>query len=122
MALILKYKEGRICLFEATGQMGVDVCEWSDFLLHKWHLLYPKLVWRRLNNFERKPELLRSLETFVKNSKGKKYKITTSKLMKKKSSTDYGEQVADKRNFFCSELVACAYKLLRLLPSEVSCT
>ncbi len=88
----------------------------------KWHLLYPYLVWRRLNNFERKPELLKSLDTFVKNSKGRKYKITTRKLMKKKCKTDYGEEVDEKRNFFCSELVASAFKLMGLLPTNVSST
>ena len=60
-------------------------------MLHKWHLLYPRLVWRKLTSFERKPETLKSLENFVKNSRGKKYKITYRKLITRKSSTDFGE-------------------------------
>ena len=100
----------------------MDICEWTDFIKYKWHLLYPYLVWRKLNNFERRPEILKSLDAFVKNSKGKKYKITTRKLMKKKCETDYGEQVEDKRNFFCSELVASSFKLMGLLPKKVSST
>ena len=53
---------------------------------YKWHLLYPQMVWRKLINFDRKVELLHSLEAFVNNCRGKKYKITIRKLMRKKNS------------------------------------
>lgn len=42
--------------------------------------------------------------------------------MRKKCTTDFGETVDEKRNFFCSELVASAYKLMGLLPRKVSST
>lgn len=44
-----------------------------------------------------------------------KYKVTLSKLFQKKEET-----LDQNRTFFCSELVALAYKQLKLLPSDVA--
>jgi hypothetical protein len=48
VALILRYSNGEIYLFEATGKDGVGLCSWQTFMRNKWHLLYEKLVFRHL--------------------------------------------------------------------------
>lgn len=52
---------------------------------------------------------------------GKKYKVTPSKLLNRKSviKTISNEAFNDK-TFFCSELVASAYKCLDLLPKDIA--
>lgn len=56
VGMILRYSTGSLILFEATGT-GVTLTEWSDFIEHKWHLLYDKIVYRKLH-CERPVEML----------------------------------------------------------------
>ena len=46
--------------------------------------------------------------------KGMNYRLSPSKLMSNKHDKDPG----DKKGFFCSELIATAYKILGLLPDD----
>lgn len=53
---------------------------------------------------------------------GKKFSVNIKKLLKKKSENldiDSGKCFENK-TFFCSELVAAAYKVLGILPKEVA--
>jgi len=121
VAILLRYNDGEIVLLEATGKDGVGLCRWKTFMRNDWHLLYSKLVYRHLE-VERTEEFISEVEKFVKNVVGKKYKISASKLFKKKSALVDAASEADQLNtFFCSELVAACYKKLRLLPQELSC-
>jgi uncharacterized protein YycO len=52
---------------------------------------------------------------------GKKYKLNASKIFTKKSN-DYEEKITDDKSYFCSELVASAYKCLALLPKDIAAT
>ena len=60
---------------------------------------------------------MQKLEEFIRTVIGMKYKLTASKLLRKKFKNDAED--TDK-SYFCSELVASAYKRLGLLPKEVS--
>ncbi len=40
IALLLKYTNGKIILFEATGKEGVGLSTWSTFRKNKWDKLY----------------------------------------------------------------------------------
>jgi hypothetical protein len=42
VALLLKYDNDEIVLFEAMGNTGVSLCRWSDFVKKGWHKLYSK--------------------------------------------------------------------------------
>lgn len=86
--------------------------EWDHFMTSKWHLLYDRLAYRKLLNFPRTQATLERLETFIKASIGKKYKLSVSKLLTRQVSTSA-------ENYFCSELIAEAYKCLGLLPKDV---
>lgn len=54
---------------------------------------------------------------------GNKYGLNPLKLMRRTSEV-YDDPLAnlEKREFFCSELVACAYKYLNILPKKKACT
>ena len=62
---------------------------------------------------------MNKLETFIRNVIGMRYKLNTSKIFKKIDEHDYMNKNKD-QSYFCSELVACAYKCLEILPKEIS--
>lgn len=84
---------------------------WSDFLRFKWHLLYSRLVYRPLE-YERNEQMLRTLEEFIREVRGKRFKLSAAKLIGKhrESSAEEG--------YFCSELLATAFKRCGLLTQE----
>jgi len=116
VGMILKYSNGEIVLFESTGREGVGLCRWRTFKKNNWHLLYSKMVYRKLD-IERTDDMVNKIEKFVKATVGKKYKVSATKLLKKKS--DFEEEIRDDQTFFCSELVAACYKRIGLLPKEI---
>lgn len=113
VAIILKYSSGRIALFEATGENGVSIVFWDDFTLNQWEKLYSKLVYRKLD-FDRSERALKELEEFIYSVEGKKYKITAGTLVSNRKDEDPKK----KKGFFCSELVAMAYKMMGILPDD----
>lgn len=103
-------------------------------LKYKWYNLYDKIVYRNLR-IQRDKEFMSKLQEFVENNIGKKYSLTVNKLFKFKSTIlgveqeqkksqekEKKEGKAEERTFFCSELVAAAYKHLGLLPQNISTT
>lgn len=57
--------------------------------------------------------MIDSLEVFLKESVGNKYGISTGKLFKRQTiKPKKGNFIDDDRTFFCSELIAKAYKVL----------
>ncbi|CAG9329377.1 unnamed protein product [Blepharisma stoltei] len=114
VAMLLCYSSGKIGLLEATGLDGVSIVFWDDFLMYNWNLLYTRIVYRKLN-IERSQKVLDILSDFVDKVKGKEYKITAQKLFRKRENLKPGYE----KNFFCSELIASAYKSLGLLPDNV---
>lgn len=52
-------------IFESLRDTGVQVCEWDLFSTQKWHEMYHKIVFRKLE-VRRTPEFLTLLEDFIK--------------------------------------------------------
>jgi hypothetical protein len=73
-------------------------------------MVYEKLAFRKLRGYPRTLETMQRLEAFIKDVIGKKYKLSASKIFNRKASS------SEEQNFFCSELIASAYKCLNLLP------
>lgn len=48
-----------------------------------------------------------------------KYRLNPSKIFRKKFEND-SENISEDKSYFCSELVASAYKCLGLLPKDIS--
>jgi hypothetical protein len=96
---------------EATRVVGVNLLQWADFLAHNWHLLYSRLVFRKLRVPDHRKVELR-IKEFVLENTGKKFSASIGKILgRRRSRPDDG--------FFCSELVASAYQFAGLLPGDI---
>jgi len=94
----------------------VAVLDWSSFVYNRWHLVYERLAFRKLRGYPRSIDTMQRLEGFIKDVIGKKYKLSASKIFNRKNSNNNeGEQ-----SFFCSELIASAFKCLELLPQDIA--
>lgn len=111
VALLLKYENNMVGVLESTSQFGVKTVFWSDFIDYNWHLDYKMLVYRKLE-YDRPSNFTSQLQSFINKVEGKKYSLNPSKIFKNKTP---GEE----NNFFCSELVASAYRYLGLLPKSI---
>lgn len=119
VALVLKLADDEIGLFEATGNLGVGLCTWQEFLENEWQALYPELALRRVR-FPRTAERLSALEAWCSEVNGRPYGLTLSKLRQRASVSAGGAETDG--SFFCSELVAEALKVIGVLPRGVSST
>ncbi|CAK76973.1 unnamed protein product (macronuclear) [Paramecium tetraurelia] len=121
----LLYRDnGQLCVFEAVSN-GVGTFLWSDLTEQKFVNEYEKICIRRLNYAKRQtPEVQNKLREFIKNNLGKEYGLNPGKLLQKVSLiVPQAPQPEDKqRTYFCSELVAKAYKEMGLLELEKSST
>ena len=117
-AMVLKFGSDRdeVFFLEATSNHGVALKRWSS-IKHALGSFYSKIVIRHLK-WDRPDEALELLEKFIDETEGNKYKITPlqlikhrSKQSKEKEEVSTNENLVEKgRAFFCSELVAKAYK------------
>ena len=111
VALVLRYSLDEIAILEATSQDGVAIVRYDDFFYHGWLRLYKRITLRHLE-LPRTDEFMQNMKNFIENSLGKSYKLNPKKLLR---TVDPGTE----EDFFCSELVAAAYKKLGLLPAEL---
>lgn len=65
VAIILRYSNGNLVLFEALGGTGVTLTDWKDFIQYRWFDAYKKIVYRKLT-VKRTPEMLTEFESFIK--------------------------------------------------------
>eukprot|EP00923_Selenidium_pygospionis_P042483 GHVN01073469.1.p2 GENE.GHVN01073469.1~~GHVN01073469.1.p2 ORF type:complete len:575 (+),score=84.09 GHVN01073469.1:3205-4929(+) len=112
VAMILRKKNGAIQILEAMGDTGVALQSWSMFVERGWFLAYERVVLRRVH-FPRSRTKLKALAAFCKESVGKPYRLSVSKLLKQES---FDEE--EHKDFFCSELVANALKELGVLQRD----
>ncbi|CAG9331344.1 unnamed protein product [Blepharisma stoltei] len=115
VALLLCYSSGDIAILEATEDNGVSIVHWDDFLRYGWYKLYKRIAFRKLT-MDRSEETLLKLENFIEHTKGKKYKISYKKVF----GIDQHRQPGDEDNYFCSELIASAYKALGILNQNIA--
>eukprot|EP01017_Pseudomicrothorax_dubius_P016314 TRINITY_DN1850_c0_g1_i8.p1 TRINITY_DN1850_c0_g1~~TRINITY_DN1850_c0_g1_i8.p1 ORF type:complete len:269 (-),score=51.52 TRINITY_DN1850_c0_g1_i8:111-917(-) len=115
-----KREDEQVIVFEATSSEGVGFTKLKDFITNKWYLLATRMVVRRLY-CNRDNKFYERLENFVNNAYGKAYQISAQKLVNTMSIIAKNESF-EGRTFFCSELVAAAYKRVGLLPAEISST
>ena len=80
--------------------------------------MYDKLSFRKLRH-NRTLESMQKLEQFIRTVIGMKYRLNPSKIFKKKCDEN-SDDISEDKSYFCSELVAGAYKALGLLPKDIS--
>lgn len=85
VAVILRFSQGSVYLFEATGTYGVGLCSWDSMIDNEWYTLYDKLVYRKLE-VKRDKDFLDKVQKFVNENIGKKYSCSPQKLIKQKST------------------------------------
>ena len=114
-----------IYYIEATSNRGVSVTRWSDCRTHLGQF-YERIVLRHLD-FERNETSLLQLEKFLKEVNGHKYAFKPSALLSNRNTVkpvgfNTTDNVDKERGFFCSELVAKAYKVCGIMtPTNLSC-
>ncbi|CAD8128527.1 unnamed protein product [Paramecium sonneborni] len=111
VAIAIKMANKYLFVFDANADTGVTFMEWSQFI--EINDLYEKLAIRKLICVDRQ-EIENKLIQFLQQVHGKKYEITFSKLFRQKSLSPSKQN----ESFFCSELVAKAFKYCGLLESE----
>ncbi len=117
VALLVKFPDGRLVIFEALRENGVTLCDWDRFMTRKWHSLYNRIVYRKLAH-SRTSKFTEILEDFIRQTLGKPFKINPIKLLRATNENDHSHKIKDSKSFFCSELVATAYKRLGLLDHQ----
>ena len=127
--MLLKFETDpdEVYLVEATGNMGVALNRWAFLRDHVGKgKFYDKVVFRHVN-FDRGDTMVDNLEKFLSQAVGHKYGINVDKLsrnqtirIKDMGVDENGEQrlIAQDRTFFCSELVAKAFKILGILEDD----
>jgi len=76
-----------------------------------------RLVFRHLY-YDRTEDFVDTLEDYIRQTVGNQYKINIKDIILHRATTN---EALEHRKFFCSELVAKAYKLTGLFRHELSC-
>ena len=119
--MVLKFDtdQNEVYLVESTGNLGVALNKWSYLREHiGTKKFYAKCVFRHID-FDRSDQMVDNLEKFLKEAVGRKYglgALTRSETVKKKDG-DGTELIDEDREFFCSELVAKAFKVLGIMKN-----
>ena len=118
VAMVFRLEGQEPMVFESNPSYGVSMFKWYEYLLY--FNLYQKINLRKLN-YVRKAEVQQSLLRFAKKNLGRKYDIGALKMMKIDSDFDWEkvknleEEPSEARGYFCSELIAKAYKSVGLI-------
>ena len=107
--------------FDATGNNNVCYGKWSSIRNHIGKdKFYVKCVYRRVK-FECTDNALEKFQKFLDEANKQEYEFSFEKLKRKNSKTevDEGREIIDiDRTFFCSELLAKAFKVLGIFKPD----
>lgn len=117
--MALRCKNNKLVFIDATSNGGVALCNWDEFVDNGYHKGYARVVYRPLK-FRRTFDNQTLLEDFLRKVIGKKYKLSPFRMLQKYSTQDSVAVVSGDKCYFCSELVASIYKLLGILPREIT--
>lgn len=116
-----------VYLYDSVYNGGVQLTHWNDFKKHEYYKDYMRIAYRKLDIKDEalKKQIQENLFTFVTEHTGKKYELSLKKLLKRTSLGPEKIQKnlkpgAQEEGFFCSELVAAAYKAVGLLDPFVA--
>lgn len=117
-AIVVRFEKGfntgQVFFLESNAERGVCFRTWNDFVDN--NTLYNQIFVRKLV-CNRDKEFYDKFEEFLDQVQGNTYQLNLSKILfGRKDSVQDSE--LEKRKFFCSELVAKAYKELGLIKTE----
>jgi hypothetical protein len=113
VALVIRYANGELALLEATSLDGVSIVRWQDFMVYRWYVYYQRIVFRHLET-NRDEEMILRLQDFICKVKGMQYLINPISLIQRRDPT------GPDQGFFCSQLVASAYKAIDVMHPAVA--
>lgn len=113
VAMLMRYASGELGFLEAIQNDGVQVISWDDFKTNNWHNLYSVMSFRQLTA-NRSESMLQRLQQFIERVKGRRYRLTLSKLC----GTRRRRNPTNERDYFCSELIAVCMQVMGLLPGR----
>jgi hypothetical protein len=113
IALILKYVNGKVALFEKNQSGKTEILLWDDFLKDSSISSTLNIFWRRLN-VEKTDEMMIQLEEFVQNTRTQDYSSNLNPALQ-------SEKVKlDVSLSFSADLISEAYKEMGILSKEFS--
>jgi len=117
IGLLIRYGKNQVSVLEALGKHGVQLFNWKDFIRERWYEQYTDLALRRLYIPDKKlrRQMLQTIASFVKEVVNCTYSWTPVKMMRRKS---VAVSKLSERTFFCSEVVAKAYKECGILRED----
>ncbi|CDJ40367.1 PH domain-containing protein, putative, partial [Eimeria tenella] len=115
VGMVLRNRRGEVYILECMGDTGVILTAWSSLVNNKWYRVYQRIVWRRLY-WAVSEEKLFALLQFLKSVIGKDYKLTLAKLLTRKPY-----DATNAEGFFCSELIAGAWRVMGVIPEDAIC-
>jgi hypothetical protein len=131
-------KDGKLYVYESTSKdvianliKGCKLREWNDFVRYSWHVLYEKMVFRKLifkRDDDKKDEFIKkfdkNLNEFIdvsnfiitQSTKGKPYRLTCNKLCCSKARTyEVSNNWGECKGFYCSQLVSAGLMKLNVI-------
>lgn len=115
VGMVIRLSDNLIRIFDAVGE-GVCLTEWNKFLYENGQ--YNSIVWRPLS-YENREAVLPELYTFVEKTIGSKYSLNLIKLAKMSSNVTTTE-TNKKKSYFCSELIAKAFKEMGIISIQTA--
>jgi len=119
IGILIRHAKNQVCVLEALGRHGVQLYKWEDFIKEKWYSQYKSMALRKLHipNKKLRKDVVINIVNFVKEVVNCEYSWTPLKMMRRQSTND---MALKDRSYFCSELVAKAYKLSGILRDNCS--
>lgn len=134
MGVVLKNRKEQVLIFEANSGTGVSTIFWDwQLIRHKWYQDINRIAWRRLS-LERDKDFVDDLQEFVAAELGSSFGIDllhlftgpdVSKIRPRKSQAEETlpteiPEGKTREMYFCSQLVAKAYKTMGLIDQNRS--
>ncbi|EAR84066.2 PH domain protein (macronuclear) [Tetrahymena thermophila SB210] len=137
VGMILKYKCGKIVLFESNLKNGVNLTPWEQISASDWSNQFEKIAYRKLN-YKKTQKQIQGFFNFMKITLGKQFDISTKQVLKSagdricriqsistqesksrilnENNIELQDLCNKKESYFCSELIASCYQYNSLLP------
>jgi len=125
--MVLKFEKDphEIFFVEAVGNLGVVLNRWSFLRKHVGtNKFYKRVIFRHVD-CKRDDKMLNNLEKFLDEAIGLRYKfkfdiMRTETISEKPDFGCKNELISETRTFFCSELVAKAFKILGIIENDIT--
>ena len=124
VALVLKFSTdpNEVYFIESVSGVGVRLNAWTGLRTNIGHnKFYQKCVFRHVV-FDRSFENLNRLQKLLKEALGHQYALGLNTMLRRSTVSPFLQPIQKERTFFCSELVARAFKEAGIISNDKSST